>query len=562
MTIRRSVIGLTVALTTAWSSAPRLTAQTPQQSPQQPVFRGGTILVPVDVRVLDRNGKPVTDLKTSDFTVLEDGVPQQIAHFSAASLTADPAAAAALKTRQSLRNEPTAQTRRVFLIMFGRGRLQHPSMGVDAMLRFVREDLLPQDTVAVFYHDRATDFTTDHAVIAALIERFKSGHESVEAQLSSWITGPRAVYGSAGIPPKIQAQIDAIFAGAPGVREVPPSAGGNARNIDLDLNDQLNQQTIASFGDFVVDNRQTMQDAGSLYTGIEYLRRVDGEKHLIFLSEQGLNLPRADYDRGLGADANDARVVIDTIMTAGLGDNAPPPTANGRPTLAPTQIDRFFRNASMGTFAAVTGGLDSGHTLSWNAVTHINDATMFSYLLGYYPTNTVLNGKYRNIQIKVDRPDVTVYFRHGYYAADSVTPFNRKLMITTSRMTIAANYEKEIRDIALRASGGFLPGTGTGGSVSLDVTIDPSRLVFVAANGQHTDTLQVAVFCTNTSGDLVGSTQQALNLSLPDASFDETKAKGISYAPKIPVSARASVAKIVVYDYQADLVGSAIVRLR
>src|SRR5262245_51745105 len=56
--------------------------------PQAPTFRGATNLVAVDVRVLDRDGKPVTDLTQSEFVVLEDGRPQQIRQFSAGLLTA------------------------------------------------------------------------------------------------------------------------------------------------------------------------------------------------------------------------------------------------------------------------------------------------------------------------------------------------------------------------------------------------------------------------------------------------------------------------------------------
>src|SRR5690348_9311162 len=58
-----------------------------------PVFRGGTALVPVDVRVMDKQDRPVTDLKAGDFTILEDGVPQAVAHFSTESF-ADGSAAA------------------------------------------------------------------------------------------------------------------------------------------------------------------------------------------------------------------------------------------------------------------------------------------------------------------------------------------------------------------------------------------------------------------------------------------------------------------------------------
>jgi VWFA-related protein len=59
-----------------------LSAQTPQPPAreQRPVFRTGTNFVRVDARVL-RDGKLVTDLKASDFSVLEDGVPQAIDTF-------------------------------------------------------------------------------------------------------------------------------------------------------------------------------------------------------------------------------------------------------------------------------------------------------------------------------------------------------------------------------------------------------------------------------------------------------------------------------------------------
>jgi len=62
-----------------------LLAQAPQAPPPDqaaPTFQAQTLLVPVDVRVVDGNGKPVTDLTQADFTILEDGVPQDIRHFA------------------------------------------------------------------------------------------------------------------------------------------------------------------------------------------------------------------------------------------------------------------------------------------------------------------------------------------------------------------------------------------------------------------------------------------------------------------------------------------------
>src|SRR5688500_11534000 len=98
-----------------------------QQGQVPGAFRSRITLVPLDVRVVDRDGRPVTDLKQEDFTVLEGGVPQRIGHFSFDMLRADPAGAgAALELRRAPGLELEAPSRRVFLIVLGRGRLQYP----------------------------------------------------------------------------------------------------------------------------------------------------------------------------------------------------------------------------------------------------------------------------------------------------------------------------------------------------------------------------------------------------------------------------------------------------
>ena len=48
---------------------------------QQPVFRGGNDIVPVLATVLDANGRLVPDLEKEDFTILDNGKPQEIVFF-------------------------------------------------------------------------------------------------------------------------------------------------------------------------------------------------------------------------------------------------------------------------------------------------------------------------------------------------------------------------------------------------------------------------------------------------------------------------------------------------
>ena len=57
------VLAIVAAASLGSAAAARQAAPLSAQQPPPPTFRTGVIMVPVDVRVLDREGKPVTDLK-------------------------------------------------------------------------------------------------------------------------------------------------------------------------------------------------------------------------------------------------------------------------------------------------------------------------------------------------------------------------------------------------------------------------------------------------------------------------------------------------------------------
>jgi VWFA-related protein len=560
-----------LAIAAAWTAV--LHAQTP-------VFRAGAAVVPIDVRVIDREGRPVTDLKAGDFTIHEDGLLQEIRYFSPQALTPDASGATArLIARAGLSAEVAPQQRRVFLIVLGRGRLQEPAKGLDAMLRFVRERLMPQDLVAVLAYDRATDFTVDHERVARVIDRFRRGHERIEQDLRAQFTGLAALYGSRNVPASIQKAIDAVFddTGTPATREVPPAPVANDTRLDEDArrttNDLLRPPAPdapptppildSPFNEFVSTNRQTMQDVGNLYTGIEYLRQLEGEKHLVFVTEHGIVLPRQEDDRSLAAIAADARVVIDVIQTGGIAE---PPPLDLRVSAvpigtapAPSASRQAFVIASLKTIAELTGGQASFNAYAETAVERINTATRFGYLLGYTPSNMRWDGRYRRITITTTRPDVTVLHRRGYYGRDVLTPFDRRQFVISSRMNAAAALRRDIRD--LRVSAKATPGA-LGGQMVVDATIAATRVQFDSATSQRVATLVVALVGVDASLRTVTQSVEEVSYRLDEAGYLQARKDGLTFRGVLASPPSLRSIKVVVYDYAADLLGTTLLTVR
>jgi Ca-activated chloride channel homolog len=103
-----------------------------------------TRLVNLNVKVVDAAGRPVTDLKSDDFEVYEDGVKRQITHFGAV----------------------TAPVNAVLLLDLGGATKKRRQLARDAAAGFI--DALPaQDKIALGAFTRNlrmfTDFTSDRA---------------------------------------------------------------------------------------------------------------------------------------------------------------------------------------------------------------------------------------------------------------------------------------------------------------------------------------------------------------------------------------------------------------
>lgn len=545
---------------------------------QTPVFRSRTLVIPVDVRVLDRDGRAVTDLTAADFTVFENGKPQKVDYFSANKLTpSTPDASPSVRLNAIVSNKLEPQNRRLFLIVLGRGRLQEPSKGIDATLRFVRQRLLPQDQVAVMAWNRSTDFTTDHQKAAEVIERFKLHHEAIEAIMVQHFGGLAGYYGGSEIPLPLQIMIDRVFGPQGGdSRIVLPrqglrSAEADAKKTlesmktseleafrafggsDVRMTDGMIDPTLnMSFDDYVVLNRQTMQDVGNLYAGIDYLRHIDGEKHIIFVTEQGFRMPRADHDRDLATMAADARVALDTIQTGGVatvGEGANVQVLNG------------FQLSALRAISEISGGQVSVSQMGDKAFDRILSSTEFGYLLGYASNGPPPDGRPRSIKVEVKRRGVSVSHRQAYLARAEEVKYDPRQSLATTRLVAAASYGGEIKDLRLNAKLTDLR-EGSSRFVNAEITVDANRVVFARIGDQYLAAINLTIVCGDFYGKNIGEVWESRDIKVPASQMENVRKNGLVIPVKVPVKQPPNQVKIMVYDYGSDLLGSLVRTMR
>lgn len=601
----------------------------PDQQPGPPgTIRVHVRLIPVDVIVTDQHDKPVTDLKQEEFQIFENGRPQEIRHFWLQTFTADASEAGQGST---MRNLPTLeiapQPSRTFLILLGRGRHQTPLKAVDALIQFVRKALLPKDRVAIFAYNSATDFTTDHERIAQVLERYKKSNEKLESWLESRMRGLATIYGIKELPKSFQPEINKIFAsnGVLASRQVPPGRitekgtivrdwdaaadvflRDSDRAAETDARQQVADDIAAEGGpgsqvmqnlirfDTIEAGFATMalpfdqfaplaggsfQDLQNLFTCIEYLRYMEGEKHLIFFSGDGLLFPNGnvDYDRGVISMANDARVAIDAFQTGGSfadpeivpttgvtlpaqpkgSQNPVPPPP---PALSPVNWSRAFMLASLESAAKLTGGRATMNSDIGKALDRLDRSTRSQYLLGYYPSDDRWNGQYRQISVRVSRPGMKVSFRHGYYARDTLRPYDREEFLAFSRISAAGGYEADVPDVGFKVV--TTKDAGSQPVIKVDLQIEPDKVGFKMVDLRHVGRLHIAIFYADANGNPLGDNWKTMSMDLSEEHYQKTIQSGIQYTALIPLKGPNQILKVVVYDAVNDKVGTRLVKLK
>jgi VWFA-related protein len=497
----------------------------------------GAGLVPVDVQVLDRNGKPVTGLTPADFTILEDGAPQQVRYLSPVAMSAGTAEPdARLVLRKGLTAVP--QDHRIFVLALGQGRLEDPSGTISGLVKFVKTRLLPQDQVAIFAYDRALSFTTDHQKVAEALERFKKGHPGVSHDLSGELgpTGMATLYGSRTLPKKLQAKIDELILG-PGA---PPATPVTAESIQPDEIARL------SLDAFMASCATSLDDENSLFALLQYLRYFEGQKHVIFVTETGLQSADDTSARAIAALANDARASLHPIPASGLLSTDPDYGLHAT-------LQQAVSTQSLRTMSDLTGGLASLTEKGQAALDRLDETTRSGYLLGFQSSRAVWDGGYRQLVVRVNRPDTTVLYRHGYYRIPANGYFDRREFITSDRLSAGGNFRREVGDIKVKVSVSQRKGT----TLVAEGKIDLSKVKTASVNGARQALLTVAIYCLDGASNATGTHMTTVPVKVPEADYERILKDGFPFSIEFPIIRGTQNVRFVVYDFGSDLIGRA-----
>ena len=520
-----------------------VSTQTQTQTPppqQTPVFRSRTTVVPLTVTVLDSKGVPIRDLKQSDFTVLENNRPREIVSFFPQEMKPIQGGVAPVAgLPRAPGEEMTPQKGRTFLIVLGEE--QNLFHTLESAAEFVRESLLPQDAVGIMAFDRVTPLTLDHEAIAKIIERYKNDGQKI--RFDYMLSQGKSLFGNSGRPKveDIVKKMDNVMAGAGHVRSMqsllvgvdtnlpqiaPPSTTGHPGLIAAEtMEEMLDRLSGGSFAGLTLQSSRM-----KLFAGIEYLRYVDGEKHILFMT--GADLAHDSDDAiAVGRRAADARVVVDVI--SGLGYN--------------------WKSRDV---VDITGGYYTSLEMPKKALAKLDVATRFSYLLGYTPLNPELDGKFREVKVRVNRPGAVARFEHGYYANAEPDPLEIRDLLMKARLEGLLAYDSEAKDIGLRVSAFQLPKMGIQYETRIEIFIEATKLGFKQEGGMNIGRLELQVYAGDEKERAVGEFGERLDLEASEATLEAWKQDGIRRVVRLPVTSPPKFIKVVVYDYTSDLSGS------
>jgi VWFA-related protein len=522
------------------------------QDQPRPVFRTGTSLVSVDVVVRDEAGMVIRGLTAADFTILEDGRPQQIETFTFQEIASDPRpapepGAVLAGVEERLREEvqraagatatPDAQAaaplspemfagRRLVVLLFDISSMQPEEVqrAVDSAAKYAEERMAEADLVAVVTIGSTLNVLTD----------FTGEREQVLGALQTV-----AYSDGTSVPP--------VSAVTVATEEAEAQAEGDAATDDT------------GFDTFNNDVRLR-----ALKTLADTLAPIEQKKAILYFSA-GMTRTGEDNQielRGAINAAVRANVAIYPVDSRGLeavvpGGDARRASGRGVALFSGQGVARQFAQLSasqetLTTLAADTGGRAFTDANDFGeAFARVQRDLSAYYLIGYSSTNPARDGRFRRIQVRIARRGARVEARAGYYAERDFANTNRRDREAQLEDQLAAAVSAT--DIPMVVGTGWFRQAAERFTVPIAVAIPGSAIP--VAEGSDKVTLDVRGIVRDEQGRSVGRLRETMEVPAPGGA-KTLAGKQVLYQSSVLLPPGRFTVKVVVRENASGTVGS------
>jgi len=533
---QKSVAAAVIALLACGPAG--LEAQQAQQN------QGGTFTLKVQSEIVLTNvvvrdkktGEVVKGLKASDFTIYENGKPQQIATFDyqnvdeAAQLRENAtvtgkASIADLVNKNFGADKEQLKDHRLIVMFFDLSSLQpeDTDRAVEAAQDFVNKKMQPADLVALV--SMATglsldqDFTADKATLLKGLGRY-NGTEG---------TG---------------------------------FANGNEGGDSSGTADDASSYTA---DDSEYNALNTDRELYAIRSIARSLERVDQRKSLLYFSG-GLTRQGIENQASLRAATNEAvkaNMAIYSVDSRGL--QALPPVGNAstgslRGTSAyaggamQSQLDSNFGSQELlATLASDTGGkvfLDSNDFAP--AFQQIQHDTEAYYILGFHSTNPARDGSFRHLTVKVNRGDVKLEYRPGYYAPADFQ--HQKSEDREQVLNDELRSDLPATDVAVYLQALYFRLDDNRFFIPVSLIVPGSQIPFLKNGDRDKANIDIIGQVKNAQGIIVGNVRDTVKLALDQS--QQVQRKNIQYSTGFTLAPGRYHVKFVVRENQTGRLGS------
>jgi VWFA-related protein len=552
-----------------------------EQKQDEQSLRLGTTEIVLDVVVRDKKGRSVKDLDASDFEVYEDGVRQRVESFRL--VLREPAAAGGVKSREDTTARPSPPRGRseglsLVALVFDRLSPNARALAHKAATSYANERMGADDFTGVFAIDLSLrtiqPFTDNAQLVKQAIDRaaslststFTSNAEQVR-RLSerSASLGDQAATG-AGAAASAGGARDGAGAAAAG------SAAGQAAAEQMFA--EMNTRMLETFETLERD-QQGYATTNALLAVVNSLRNLPGRKTVIFFSE-GLSLPPAvqSHFRSVISAANRANVTIYPIDAAGLrvespnaestreinalGQRRSRQSASGRDDTSGPMMRHLERNedilrlnphGGLGQLANETGGFLISETNDLGAgLRRIDEDMRAHYLLTYSPKNRDYDGHFRQISVKLSRPNLDVQARKGYFAINTVGTL--PVLDYEASALAASSRSRDVNSSGLQVLGLNFPELDRPGLVPVLAEVPGAFFTFAADKEKRTynTDFSIVALIRNESQQVVKKLSQHYVLSGPMEQLEAAKKQQILFYREADLAPGRYTIEAVAYD--------------